>query len=259
MRFAFEGEAIAGVDVFPTGAPYFRVALQRYSILLDVADVVCSRQQPGELFRVLLPLLRTTIPCDFLNYAVPDSPRNSIHIHLWNGSGPWPDVGEETAMKESAIGWVWKKQQTLVLEDLEHEHRFAEEVHGLRMRGMRSYCILPLTTSRREIGVFGVGSMEARAFGDPEQQFLLRVSEMVALSLDDAEDQSALIEQKKRISLLLDVIRSQVPQTTPNPIDLHESISRFLEPLARMGRSKLCRLLPLRSRNALASSLLPRC
>jgi formate hydrogenlyase transcriptional activator len=233
LRFAFEGEADAGVDVFPIGAPYFRVALQRYSILLDVADVVCSRQQPGELFRVLLPLLRATIPCDFLNYAVPDSPRDSIQIHLWNGSEPWPDIGEEIALEESALGWAWKNQQALVLADLEQEHQFAEELHRLRMRGVRSYCVLPLTTCQRKIGALGIGSREARAFGDPEQQFLLRVSEMVALSLDDTEEQSALIEQKKRISLLLEVIRSQVPETTQNALDLQQSISRFLEPLQK--------------------------
>ncbi|MGA8429460.1 MAG: sigma 54-interacting transcriptional regulator [Candidatus Sulfotelmatobacter sp.] len=218
--------------MFPIGTPYFRVALQRYSILLDVADIVCSRQQPEELFRVLLPLLRTTIPCDLLNYSVPDS-RDSIQLHLWNGSEPWPDIGQEITLEGSALGWVWKNQQALVLEDVEQEHRFAEELHRVRTRGVRSYCVLPLTTSHRKVGVLGIGSIQARAFGEPEQRFLLRVSEMVALSLDDTEEQSALIEQKKRIRLLLEVTRSQAPEATQSSLDLRRSISRFLEPLQK--------------------------
>jgi formate hydrogenlyase transcriptional activator len=219
--------------VFPIGAPYLGVALQRYSILLDVADVVCSRQQPGELFRVLLPLLRATTPCEFLNYALHSSSRNTMQMYLWNGAEPWPDIAKEIAVDESAVGWVWKNQQALALEDVEQEGRFAEEMRWLRVPGVHSYCVLPLSTSNQTIGALGVASTQVRAFNVVEERFLLRVAEMVALSLDNTQTQSVLIEEKERIRLLLEASRALVEPANHSPSDLHERISKFLEPLQK--------------------------
>jgi GAF domain-containing protein len=223
--------------VFPTGAPYSEVALQRYATLLDVADVVCSHQRPAELFRDLLPRLQSAVPCDLLNYAIHDPSRETIHMYLWNGGEPWPDVAEEIAVEESAAVWVWRNQQSLTLDDVEGKERFKPCLLSLRLRGMRSYCVLPLTNSDRRLGSLGIASAQIKAFGAPEEQFLLRVAEMVALSIDNTQAQSALLEEKERIRLLLDLGNFQAGLADQRAPELEERISQFLEPLQKWAGS----------------------
>jgi GAF domain-containing protein len=219
--------------VFPLGAPYFGVALQRYAILLDVADVVCSRQQPGQLFHDLLPRLRATIPCNFLNYAVHDPSHNAMQMFLWDGDEPWPGAAEEVAVEESAVGWVWRNQHVLSLDDVEQERRFARGLRWLHEHGARSYCVLPLTTTHHRIGALGIASTKLRAFGVPDQYFLLRVGELIALSLDDTQPQSALIEERERVRLLFDIGNLKKRLESENMAEPQERISQFLGPVQK--------------------------
>jgi len=222
--------------LFPICAPYLGVALQRYNILLDVADVVCSRQRPPELFPDILPRLRSTLSCDFVNFALHDPSRNTMQIHLWNGTGPWPDSAEDLAVEQSAVGWVWRNQQVLSVSDVTQEPRFNAGLRWLRERGMRSYCVLPLTTSQRRLGALGVGSKRVNAYSVSDEQFLHRVAEMVALSLDDTQSDSALGDEKERIRVLRDISILQFRPENEQPPHLDERISHFLEPVQNWAR-----------------------
>ena len=219
--------------MFPIGAPYLGVALQRYNILLDVADVVCSRQPPRELFRDLLPRLRSTLSCDFLSFSLHDPSRNTMQIYLWTGADPWPDSAEELPLEQSAVGWVWRSQQVLSVDDVDGEQRFKPALRRLRERGMRSYCVLPLTTSQRRLGALGIGSKRINAYSVADEQFLCRVAQMVALSLDDTPSESALRDEKERIRVLRDVTSLRARPAAEQPLGLSERISRFLAPLQK--------------------------
>jgi formate hydrogenlyase transcriptional activator len=217
--------------VLPISSPYSSVALQRYATLLDVADVVCSRQEPHELFPALLPRLRSAISCDLLNYSLHHRSRKNIHMYLWNGSEPWPANAEEVAVEGSAAGWVWRNQQALSLDDVQQEPRFKQDLHSLRQRKMRSYCVVPLTTPQQRLGALGIASAQSQAFGPLEEQFLRRLAKIVALAIDNTQAQSTLIEERERIKLLFQVSSSQVRAAKDEPPDHYERISLFLQPL----------------------------
>src|SRR5260370_10732283 len=56
----------------------------------------------------------------------------------------------------------------------------------LKSRGVRSVCVLPLTTVHRRLGGLAVGSLEADAYSQEEVSFLSLVANEVALAVDDA-------------------------------------------------------------------------
>src|SRR5260370_1470672 len=55
----------------------------------------------------------------------------------------------------------------------------------LKSRGVRSACVLPLTTVHRRLGGLAFGSTEADAYSNEEVSFLALVANQVALAVDD--------------------------------------------------------------------------
>jgi formate hydrogenlyase transcriptional activator len=205
--------------VFPKGAPYLGVAMQRYNILLDVADVVCSRQQPPELFRDLLPRLRSTLPCDLLTFALHNPSRNTMQVHLRSGAEPWPDSSEEIAVDHSAVGWVWRNQEALSVDDVKEYPRFDPGLRPLGERGMRSYCVVPLSTSQRKLGALGIASKRVNAYNVSDEQFLVQVAKLVALSLDETQSDDALCNERERLRVLRDATSLQARPSNEQPPD----------------------------------------
>jgi formate hydrogenlyase transcriptional activator len=93
----------------------------------------------------------------------------------------------------------------MVLPDLHLETRFQPAVSLLRQKGVRSYCELPLTTEQRRLGALGLGSSRPNAYGEDDVQLLRRVAELVALALENAMTRAAFLDEKERLSMLLEV------------------------------------------------------
>ncbi len=215
--------------MFPLDAPHWGVALRRYDDLLKIADVVCSQQRPVDLFPALLPHLRSSVSCDILIRALPDPSQNTMHTQVWDGTELCRT--EEWPVEETAVGWTWRNQQVLSLDEVNSETRFEQCMHYLRERGMHSYCVLPLTSSQLRFGSLGVASAVAGTFRSSEVQFLRRVADLVALSLDETQISSSLLEEKARVTLLRDISRVLERVAKQQPLELHQRFSLFLEPL----------------------------
>jgi formate hydrogenlyase transcriptional activator len=213
--------------VFPLSAPRLEVDVQRHAALLEMADAVCFRRHPAELFRDIAPQLRTTVPFDFVNFALFDSARRTMKMFLWEGVD-WPREPLEIGVEEAATGSVWRNQTLLSINDLSTEKRFEPELRWLREREMRSYCVLPLTTVREKLGGVGFGSKQAHAFNAHDAEFLNRVVEMVALCVDPALDETTVGEEKARLRLLLEVGSPRIRAS-----DLPQSLASILGSMQR--------------------------
>jgi PAS domain S-box-containing protein len=91
----------------------------------------------------------------------------------------------------------------------------------LKNRGVRSVCVLPLTTVHRRLGGLAVGSTEVDAYSKEEVSFLSLVANQVALAVDDAlnfdESQhakEALRASEERFRLIVDSIPGLVVTMT---------------------------------------------
>jgi formate hydrogenlyase transcriptional activator len=188
----------------PLSAPRLQVDLQRYAALLEMADAVSRHHQAGDLFRELTPRLRAVSSFDFINFALYDSLHELMKLHVWDGA-KWLSVPLEVTVEEAAAGWVWQRQTALSIPDIATERRFEPGLRWLREQGLRSYCVLPLTTGGKRLGSLGFGSRRPDAFAADDVQFLHRVAEIVALFVNNTLSQAALTEERDRVHALLEV------------------------------------------------------
>jgi formate hydrogenlyase transcriptional activator len=185
----------------------------RYATLLEIAQIVASHNTLEELLRDLAPLLRSAIKFQYLTLMLHDEERDVMRMHTLEGAGLRAlQPGMEFSMTESASAWVWQNQQPFVVEDVEKASRTDARINLMREYGVRSSLGLPLTTPRRRLGAFNVGSSEPGAYSADDLEFLQRVADQVAVAVENAlnyQEARALQEQvtreRDRLKLLLDV------------------------------------------------------
>src|ERR1039458_5628482 len=146
--------------------------VERYRALLQVSESIASDRDLPELFRSLAALLYRLVTFDFICLTLPDPARNVVRIHVLESSLPTRiQPGLEIPMAETVRQLVWESQQPLVISDLEHDDRFPIVSGLLREDGVRSLCILPLTTAQRRVGAMGLGSVEPSAYDAADLAF----------------------------------------------------------------------------------------
>ena len=185
----------------------------RYAALLEVAQVIASHRTLEELFRDLAPLLHSVIRFQYLTLMLHDEKREVMRLHALEGEGlESVQPGMEFPMEESASAWVWRNQEPLVVDDSETDPRVARQILAMRKHGVRSQCGLPLTTPRRRLGAFNLGSNEQGTYSAEDLEFMQRVAGQVAVAVENAlnyQEACALQEQvtreRDRLKLLLDV------------------------------------------------------
>src|SRR5207245_10598709 len=92
------------------------------------------------------------------------------------------------------------------------ETRWRDASTGCREEGGASFCVLPLTTARRRVGVLGFGRYDPVTYTAADVAFLGDVAKLVAVSIenalnfDDAQAaQRQLAAERDHLQLLLDV------------------------------------------------------
>jgi GAF domain-containing protein len=110
--------------------------------------------------RELAEHLHKVVKSDYVALALHDEKHGVMHWHtLQAPQGVESQLRVESPVDESPSGWVWQHQETLLLPDLEQDTRPYFEV--LHQQGIRSICLLPLTTAQCRLGVLGFGSTVA--------------------------------------------------------------------------------------------------
>jgi formate hydrogenlyase transcriptional activator len=120
-------------------------------------------------------------------------------------------------VEESPGGWVWKTQQPLVISEVEKEIRFPRVTKVMLELGVKSFCVVPLTTAQRKLGALVFGSLQAAAYDDADLEFLQQVAKQVAVAVDNALNyqsvqcyQQELSRERDHLRLLLEVNNAKV-------------------------------------------------
>jgi formate hydrogenlyase transcriptional activator len=199
--------------------------LQRYEALLEMADLVVHHNNLPELFAAMVGRLRQLAPADAANFSLYDPTKNVMRLHFWEGADPVSGA-VEVPVGESPSGWAWQNQQPLVVPDLATDPRFSSALDSLREKGLRSYCWLPLTTAQRRLGALGLGSSQTNAYGEKDMRLLPRVAKLVAVAVENALTREALVQEKERLQMLLEVNNTLV--TNRDLQKLFPAMSRFM-------------------------------
>ncbi len=186
---------------------------ERLRLLLEVSESIASHRDLAELFQDLAQRLPHVVPFDFINAVLYEPARDAMRLWLLVTSGPSTiQPGLELPVDESPGGVVWKTQQPMTVDDVTNESRFPKLMSLLRENGVRSFCVVPLTTAQRRLGAMGFGSLQRRMYQDREIQFMQQVAKQVAVALDNIlnsktalDYQAQLTRERDRQQLLLDV------------------------------------------------------
>src|SRR5581483_6170304 len=110
------------------------------------------------------------------------------------------ETGLETPIEESMSGWVWENQRPLTLQDLNVETRYPRLTKMIRERGIRSLCLVPLTTAQRRLGALGFGSRQVAAYDNADLEFLQQVAAQVAVAVDNALNAEAAESYQRQLA-----------------------------------------------------------
>ena len=232
------GQAVSTCD------PY-RTECDRLGLLLEVSESIASHRDLNELFHDLANRLPPIVPFDYINLVLHEPSRNVMRLHLLVTPEPGTiKPGLELPVDGSPGGYVWKTQQTLVVEDVSRENRFPTLTPLLLENGVQSFCSIPLTTALRRLGAIGFGSKQRRDYQEVELRFMQQVAKQVALAVDNVlHDESARAAQRQltyerdRTRLLLDVNNAVVSHLSLD--DLFPAISDCLRKVIQHDGSAL--------------------
>src|SRR6202795_562866 len=158
---------------------------KRYEALLRVSQTPISTPSSEELFKLLARELRAVVSFYVMGVGIYDENAHEMRTTSYGEPGVHLQA-PRFAPEETFSWWVYQNQQPLVIPFLDAETRFPAVVEMLKNRGVRSVCVLPLTTVHRRLGGLAVGSLEANAYSNEEVSFLSLVANQVALAVDDA-------------------------------------------------------------------------
>jgi formate hydrogenlyase transcriptional activator len=172
--------------------------------LLKMVDLVVHHRNLPELFVAMAGQLSNVAEDEIINFSLHDPRRNVMRLHVPEGDDlARPPI--EVPVADSPSGIDWQSQQPLVVPDVNAETRFPFVVNLLRNKGIRSYCALPLTTAGKRLGALGLGSPRVSDYSEESLRSLRKVTELVALAVENALTREALQQEKERMQALLEV------------------------------------------------------
>jgi formate hydrogenlyase transcriptional activator len=149
-----------------------RLALaERYEALLRVSQTLISIRSSEELFSILARELRAVVDFYVMGVGIYDEKAHEMNTTSYGEPGV-PLQAPRFAPEETFSWWVYQHQQPLIIPSLDAETRFPAVAEMLKNRGVRSVCVLPLTTVHRRLGGLAFGSLEADAYSSEEVGFL---------------------------------------------------------------------------------------
>ncbi len=186
-----------------------------YRALRQVSRAIAAHHDVKDLFRSLADELRPVVKFVFLRVFLYDEAQHLMRLHVSEAPGQPSAPFSEFPPEGTAVGWVYERQEPLVIPDVDKETRFPR-LHGiLKEYGIRSHLTFPLTTAHRRLGTFAVGSDQPDAYSEEDVRFLSLVADQIAVAIDDAlhlqalkQAQSELEQRNQRLQLLLDVNNS---------------------------------------------------
>jgi hypothetical protein len=91
---------------------------------LCASRTIAAHRDPSELFRSLAAHLHAVVHFVFLRVFLYDEERRLMRLHVSEAPGQPPEPLSEFPPEGTAVGWVYEKQEPLVIADVDEGTRF---------------------------------------------------------------------------------------------------------------------------------------
>jgi formate hydrogenlyase transcriptional activator len=208
------------------GASAVAATVGQAQALLEVSEAIAVHRDLGDLFHDLAGRLHRVVHFDYLNLVLHDSSRQVMRLHiLETGQPTGVRPGLEFPVAKTPAGWVWETQQPFIVADIAQENRYPTLMQILRNEGVKSFCLLPLTSAHRRLGALGFGRGTAHPYTSTEVEFMQQVARQVAVAVDNALNyqqaqayQQQLAQERDRLRVLLEVNNAVVSNLELRPL-----------------------------------------
>ena len=174
---------------------------ERYQALLDVAQAISAQRDLGQLCRDLAHRLPRVVQVNFVDLSLYDSIKKLMRLHTIQANVPADLVGgHEVSIEDCPAGLVWQKQQPVLVPKLTEERRWPKVIGHMKEDGTESFCFVPLTTAREQLGAMGFMSLRSEAYGDADIEFLQQVAQQVAVAVENALAFQQIAELKDKLA-----------------------------------------------------------
>lgn len=127
--------------------------VERYRTLLDISESIARLVDVGAVVHDLTHRLSRVAQVHVVGLSVHSPERGVMRLHTIHANVPADVVGgHEWPVQECPDGWVWKTQQTLLIPDLEQEHRWPNVITLMQEDHTQSLCMVPLNDGRPQVG-----------------------------------------------------------------------------------------------------------
>jgi formate hydrogenlyase transcriptional activator len=206
----------------------------RYEALRRASSVIAAQADLNGVLEDLARFLPSVVKFEFLGVVLHDAERQVFRLYAFQSSMPrQSEVGTETPASDSSANVILDEQKPVIINDTETEARYADLVERARFYGVRSMCLLPLTSPRRRLGVLVFGTTYQKDYHTEDLNLMSTVAAHVAVAVENAlnfEDsrsyQQLLAHERDRLRLLLEVNNSVISHLELG--DLFQAVSSAL-------------------------------
>ena len=173
----------------------------RYEALLHVSRAIAAYRDPKELFPVLASELRRVVEFDFIGVFLYDAATNTLRNPIrQTDQSPGFAIPPDFPAEETITWWVYHHQEPAVISSSETDDRFPRLMGIHRQYGIKSACVLPLTTAHSRLGGLGFCAAQTSAYCEQEVRFLTLVADQVALAIENAMNNQEQERIKEELS-----------------------------------------------------------
>jgi formate hydrogenlyase transcriptional activator len=206
----------------------------RYETLRQVSGVIASQADLNGVLENLAHFLPSVVSFEFLGVVLHDAKRQVFRLHAFESRLPAISEAEiEIPADGSSAAILLEEQKPIILNDIEKETRFADIVERARPYGVRSLCLLPLTSPRRRLGILVFGTTHQKDYDAEDLKLMSTVAAHVAVAVENALNfeearsyQQLLTRERDRLRLLLQVNNSVISHLELS--DLFQAVSSAL-------------------------------
>ena len=207
----------------------------RYEALQQASGIIASKADLNGVLEDLARFLPSVVSFEFLGVALHDPERRVSRLYAFGGTlAGSTEIGTEIPVAESSAGtMLLEEQKPIILNDIEKETRFPDIVERARSYGVRSMCLLPLTSPRRQLGVLVFGTTYQKDYDAEDLKLMTTVAAHVAVAVENALNfeearsyQQLLTRERDRLRLLLEVNNSVISHLELG--DLFQAVSSAL-------------------------------
>lgn len=157
--------------------------------LLDLAGAVVPQRDVAALRAAIVANVGRVVPHDHINVGLIDE-RGRLGVFVIDPAAlPWPDdlAAQVATDAEPFRSWLVRRDRAVDV-DVEHADPIGWEplrFHVLRS-GVKRFCIAPLATPRRVMGILSLGRLTATPFTTDELEQVAQAAGLIALALENA-------------------------------------------------------------------------